>query len=160
MTGGLFKEASRNPHKLLELGVRALVREELDFDFDQKMETLREGFVKNVDLHETHIARLLEDMKGTYPVIDWIPVPKNSTLDSLHTDMIVLRAQDEAACLQVTSDGVHGKMRRKVIREMFHEGAIAVVTTLGWEKGIKSDEILVSDLNRLLTSSELIKISL
>lgn len=137
MTGGLFKEASRNPTKLLELGVRTQVREELGLDFYKKLQIVREGFVDNVDRHETHIALLLEEMKGTYPVIDWIPVPKNSTVDSLHADMIVLRTKDEVVCLQVTSDGVHGKMRRKAIREMFHEGAIAVVTTLGWEKGIK-----------------------
>lgn len=146
---------------LLQLSVQTTLKEGQGLSFEEKMARVRADLVKaepvEIPYHETSV-NLLEELKTEHEIVDWIPVPKNSLLDDLQTDYVVVTNDSEAVCLQMTSTATHAQIRRKKIRELFYNGAIAVVNFKTRELEQKSNEKVKDDILTAISSETLIAV--
>jgi len=101
---------------------------------EQKKILIRESYSSafidknNNPAFELKTASLLETLKQRGHISNWVPSEKNSPLDRLKIDFVVVRAGTEKAIgLQITSHKGNASERRKKIKNMFGEQIIAVI---------------------------------
>ena len=144
---------------LLQLSVSTVLKENIGLSFAGKMEKVRAELEKaqpvEIPYHETTVT-LLEELKTEKEIMDWVPTSKNSLLDELQVDFIVVTDDSEAVCLQMTSTAAHAQIRRKKIRDLFYDGAIAVVSFKTRELEQKNNEKVKDEILTAVSSEVLI----
>lgn len=135
-----------------ELAEKVFFDEEQKFLVFKILRTPEQNFI-----YEPRFASILSDMKKRNLITDWYPVPAYAPLDVLKVDFLVIYSKGILP-VQVTSDQLMAKQRKKKIRAMYQLsaedvlpiGVVALLTRNRYEKS--EDEIIkiIKELRRTI----------
>jgi len=153
-----FIIGSESAEDLLGFTMRKAYQEGAEWSFREKQAFINQGFEGSTlegSLAERRVAQLLETLKNHGQIINWVPSDQREALDVFSADFVIERAKDRLLMsLQVTSDGEHGRRRRRGIEAKFGWPAIPVLQNRKKNGNLKNKRSFTKELIRIAGSDD------